>query len=121
MTLMHDEMDRLYSEIKLQPRPEPALAQLEDGIGSDGAVCATLGVILAFCSTRTSVASPSACQDAVAQYNSAISDISSALRRYMSCVSSSNGHDDCSSEFRRLKSAQSDFEDAVSKYGLECN
>jgi hypothetical protein len=60
------------------------------------------------------------CNDAVNTYNSAISDISSTLRRYTSCVSNSNGHDDCSSEFRRLRSAQSDFESAVSDYEREC-
>ena len=60
------------------------------------------------------------CNDAVNTYNSAISDISSTLRRYTSCVSNSNGHDDCSSEFRRLRSAQSDFESAISDYEREC-
>jgi hypothetical protein len=53
-------------------------------------------------------------------YNSAISDLSDALRRYSRCLSNSNGHDDCSSEFRRLKNAQSDFESAVSEYESEC-
>jgi hypothetical protein len=82
---------------------------------------------VAFCLITTlnfspiAAAGPADCQDAISQYNSAISDISTALRRYTNCVSGSNGHDDCSSEFRRLKSAHSDFEDAVSKYGLECN
>ena len=61
------------------------------------------------------------CGDATSTYNSAISDVSDALRRYSRCLSSSNGHDDCSSEFRRLKNAQSDFESAVSQYESECN
>lgn len=76
---------------------------------------------LTFQSSSPAAADPSDCQDAITQYNSSISDISAAVRRYTNCLSASNGHDDCSSEFRRLKSAQSDFEDAVSKYGLECN
>jgi hypothetical protein len=71
--------------------------------------------------SQTALAGRAECQDAISQYNSAISDISTALRRYTNCVSGSNGQDDCSSEFRRLRSAQSDFEDAVSRYGLECN
>jgi hypothetical protein len=78
-------------------------------------------LLAALGSPQVVVASPSECRDAVSEYNSAVSDISTALRRYTNCVSGSNGHDDCSSEFRRLKSAQSDFEDAVSKYGSECN
>ena len=61
------------------------------------------------------------CSDATNTYNSAISEVSDTLRRYTRCLSSSNGHDDCSSEFRRLKNAQSDFESAVSKYQSECN
>jgi hypothetical protein len=60
------------------------------------------------------------CSDATRTYNSAISDLSDALRRYTRCLSNSNGHDDCSSEFRRLKNAQSDFETAVSEYESEC-
>jgi hypothetical protein len=60
------------------------------------------------------------CNDATNAYNSAISDLSDTLRRYSRCLSNSNGHDDCSSEFRRLKNAQSDFESAVSEYESEC-
>jgi hypothetical protein len=76
---------------------------------------------LAISMPRWGHASVTDCQEAISQYNSAISDISSALRRYSNCLSSSRGHDDCYSEFRRLKSAQDDFESAVSKYGTECN
>ena len=80
------------------------------------ALCAAvvLGALPAYAATAN-------CNDAISTYNSAISDVSEALRRYSRCVSSSNGHDDCSSEFRRLKNAQSDFESAVSQYEIECN
>jgi hypothetical protein len=60
------------------------------------------------------------CDSAVSDYNSAISDIDSYLRRYSRCVADSRGNDDCSSEFRRLRSAQDDFESAVSRYQSEC-
>jgi hypothetical protein len=60
------------------------------------------------------------CDDAVQSYNSAISDIESQLKRDTNGLSSSRGSDDCSSEFRRLRSAQSDFESAVSSYQLYC-
>jgi len=66
------------------------------------------------------VAARADCDDAVQSYNSAISDIQSYLRRYTNCLSSSNGSDDCSSEFRRLRSAQSDYESAVSSYQQYC-
>lgn len=84
-------------------------------------LAAILCVVSTFCLERKSYADPADCQDAITEYDSAISDISTALRRYTNCVSSSKGHDDCSSEFRRLKSAQGDFESAVSKYSMECN
>jgi hypothetical protein len=73
---------------------------------------------LALC-LSSNVAWPN-CRDATDTYNSAISDLSGALRRYSRYLSNSNGHDDCSLEFRRLKNAQSDFESAVSEYESEC-
>ncbi len=66
------------------------------------------------------IAARADCDDAVRSYNSAISDIESYMRRYTNCLSSSNGSDDCSSEFRRLRSAQSDYESAVSSYQAYC-
>ncbi len=61
------------------------------------------------------------CSDAISTYNSALSDIESYAKRYFRCIADSNGQDDCSSEFRKLKNAQSDFESAVSSYRLDCN
>ena len=60
------------------------------------------------------------CNDAIDQYNSALSDVDSYLRRYANCLSSSRGKDDCSSEFRRLRNAQNDIESAVSAIGSYC-
>lgn len=61
------------------------------------------------------------CQWAVDRYNSALSDISYAVSRYANCVGSSRGNDDCSMEFRRLKNAQSDFEQATMAYRFDCD
>jgi hypothetical protein len=77
-------------------------------------------MIAALCLSRTSVAGPTECQEAITDYKSARSDISTALQLYANCVASSDGHDDCSSEFEALKSAQDDFEDAVSRYDSDC-
>lgn len=60
------------------------------------------------------------CDDAVEAYNSATSEIDYRLRRYVRCIESSQGDDDCSVEFRRLKSAHEDFESAVSDYRSDC-
>jgi hypothetical protein len=75
--------------------------------------------LLAICATSTN-ADPESCRDATDQYSSAKSDVASALRAYASCIGGSDGHDDCSSEFSTLQSAQSDFESAVSDYESEC-
>jgi hypothetical protein len=61
------------------------------------------------------------CREALDHYNSARSDVSSALRQYERCVSDSKGHDDCASEFSTLHSAQDDFESAVSEYQSNCS
>jgi hypothetical protein len=60
------------------------------------------------------------CNEAIGAYNQKASDVSDTLRRYSRCLSGSQGTDDCSSEFRRLKSDQDDFEEAVSNYESEC-
>jgi hypothetical protein len=73
-------------------------------------VCGTLFSVIF---VQPTVADPRECREAIDRYNSAISDVSTALRRYASCVSDSRGHDDCSSEFSSLRSAQDDFESAV--------
>ena len=61
------------------------------------------------------------CREALDQYNAALDDVKRALRRYGSCVSDSKGHDDCSGEFSRLRSAQDDFEAAVAAYQSDCS
>ena len=60
------------------------------------------------------------CRSATDEYNSALDDVASTLKRYTRCVAESKGRDDCSSEFRRLKNAQSDFESAVSHVESGC-
>ena len=61
------------------------------------------------------------CRDALEHYQSARSDVSSALRQYGRCVSESKGHEDCTSEFSTLHSAQDGFESAVSEYQDKCS
>jgi hypothetical protein len=77
-------------------------------------------IIVDLTSNRHARADPAECKEAIASYNSALEEISNAMKRYSRCVSDSQGNDDCSTEFRRMKSSQSDFETAVSNYGSEC-
>lgn len=81
---------------------------------------AAFAVALVLAPPTGSKADTDECPDAIQNYNSAVSDIATAIRSYTSCVSDSKGHDDCSSEFSSVQSAQSDFEDAVSRYGSDC-
>lgn len=60
------------------------------------------------------------CIAARESYNSAGDALSSNMRRYGRCLSSSQGQDDCSSEFRTVRNAQSEFETAVSGYQSDC-
>jgi hypothetical protein len=60
------------------------------------------------------------CRGATFVLRSAKAAVGDYLRRYSSCVSRNDGRSDCSSEFLRLRSAQEDFELAVSDYQREC-
>jgi hypothetical protein len=72
-------------------------------------------------SITTARAGVAECKEAIQQYNSAQSDVADALRSYARCLSGSDGHDDCSSEFSSLRSAQDDFESAVAEYESNCS
>ena len=74
-----------------------------------------------FIGIASAYADPDSCADAASQYKTAKSDVEDALKAYNDCIDSADGHDDCSSEFETLKSAQDDFESAVSDYESECN
>ena len=63
----------------------------------------------------------SECNDAIDAYNGATQDIADYLRKYADCVADSRGSDDCSTEFRRLRSSQDDFESAVGDYRGNCD
>ena len=71
-------------------------------------------------SPQESRAGTEKCNDSIEGYNLAVSEVSDKLKRYSRCLSGSQGRDDCSSEFRRLRSAQNDFETAVSNYEADC-
>ena len=60
------------------------------------------------------------CQDAIDSFHSSRGDIFDSLKKYASCVSDSDGTDDCDTEFHNLSNDQDDFEDAVSDYQSDC-
>jgi hypothetical protein len=64
---------------------------------------------------------PDACSDAVDRFSLSVRQIDWPIRQFASCVSYSKGRDDCSSEFRRVRSAYDDFDAAVGRYRRECH
>lgn len=79
----------------------------------------TLASALLFGASAT--ANPEACRDAIDQFKAARSDVLNDVQSFASCVSSSDGHDDCSSEFSTVQSAEDDLKSAVSEYESECS
>jgi hypothetical protein len=61
------------------------------------------------------------CRDALDRAESAAGDVASYGRRLISCVECGDHRDDCSSEFRRVHNAHSDYESAVSEVGSYCD
>ena len=56
----------------------------------------------------------SACRDAQERAESAASELADRARKLRNCAEAQDYSDDCSSEFRRVRSAHSDYESAVS-------
>jgi hypothetical protein len=83
-------------------------------------VCAASLLVTFFVQFQVASASPEECREAIDRYNSAKSDVAYAISTYARCVSGSDGHDDCSTEFESLRSQQDEFESAVSDYESEC-
>lgn len=61
------------------------------------------------------------CRDARDQAESYRDDLEGYVKRLYRCVEGNDLTDDCYSEFRRVKSAHSDFESAVSDVGSYCD
>lgn len=62
----------------------------------------------------------SECRRAWESASSAASDVSDYAQRLKRCVESGDFSDDCSTEYRRVKNAHSEYEDAVSQVGYSC-
>ena len=65
-------------------------------------------------------AGPNECKTAIERYNTAVEEVPSTLRRYTRCISYSEGRDDCSREFSRIRAAHNEFGSAVADYEREC-
>lgn len=63
----------------------------------------------------------SACRDAQEQAESAAAELADRARKLRNCAESQDYNEDCSAEFRRVRSAHSDYESAVSSVQSDCN
>lgn len=77
--------------------------------------------IYRYVQARTGSGSESSnCQNAKSQAQSTAADLANYSRRLRSCAEAEDFSDDCSSEFRRVRNAQSDYESAVSSVSSAC-
>jgi hypothetical protein len=60
------------------------------------------------------------CRDAISRAESSASELANYARRLRNCAEAQDYSDDCSTEFRRTRNAQSDYESAVSSVGSYC-
>ena len=60
------------------------------------------------------------CQEARDHHLAVVEEIREYLGRYVQCITISNGLEDCSSEFRRLSNAHTEFEKAVEEFRADC-
>jgi hypothetical protein len=77
-------------------------------------------LIIALLACVSATADNEACRGATYVFKSARANVGDYLRRYASCVSRSDGHNDCANDFSRLRSVQDNFEMAVSDYDRDC-
>jgi hypothetical protein len=70
---------------------------------------------------RQNSSSSSECRDALERADSAASDLATHAGRLKTCADSQDYRDDCSTEFRRVKNAHSEYEDAVASVTSVCN
>ena len=82
---------------------------------------AVFSVVTLAASASATHAGNSDCQDARDQAQSAASDLASYSRRLQRCAENGDYSDDCSSEFRRVRSSHSDYESAVSEESSYCD
>lgn len=77
-------------------------------------------VVFALTGSSTLYGAGAECRDAIDVADAAAGDLASYSRRLQRCAESGDYSNDCSSEFRRVKSAYSDYETASSNVTSEC-
>ena len=81
---------------------------------------AVFAVLTISASASAQYGNDSDCEDARTTAESAASDLASYSKRLQRCAENGDYSDDCSSEFRRVRSSHSDYESAVSEVLSYC-
>lgn len=79
-----------------------------------------IAVALFASSATASAHQPSDCREAMERYSTAHTDASLATSRYARCLRATDASDDCASEFRRVRQAQDELEQAVADLNSYC-
>jgi hypothetical protein len=74
----------------------------------------------AFGAASQALAATPECDAAVYRFTAAVSGVSDKLQHYSLCLSSTTGREDCSLDFRFLRSSQTAFEEAVAGVRRAC-
>lgn len=84
-------------------------------------LAATSGLFISTSASAQYGQESSDCSDARDSARSAASDLVDYARRLQRCAGNGDFTDDCSTEFRRVVSTQSDYESAVSEVSSYCD
>lgn len=69
---------------------------------------------------RSNTGKSADCRDAMSRAETSASELADYAKRLQQCADSQDYSDDCSTEYRRTRSAHSDYESAVSSVGSYC-
>lgn len=83
--------------------------------------CELLAVLTASEELSHPTRKSSACKDSTSKAGRTASEVVALSTRYTACVDGGRLLDDCSSEFYRLKSAQSDYQSAIAQRRNNCH
>ena len=78
-------------------------------------------IVLAVSSAHGQQVRESLCEAAKMNAQQAVVQINDRLQRYAECVAKSSGAEDCSSEFRQLRTAQSSSESSAMQHRTFCS
>jgi hypothetical protein len=83
-------------------------------------MCELLGLLTAMGERRNPPRISAACNGSTSKAERTASDVVKFSKRFSACIEGGRLLDDCSTEFYRLRSAQSDYETSVAQRRIDC-